>query len=591
MSSALVDNLQAKSSALSARLLDAVELSEAYNAKIAAIDPADKDANSKIEALIVQRNEGYATAKAAVAAADKEYKDAIIEINNNGTSQDISECNVIVSAQTTFGTDVIKPRADAAKAAFIDSVSAKRAEIGTTSPESKPEPKVESPTQPASAASVKAELPPADSVAGVGTSGFGNKVEEGLLSASDRYGAQTPFTKPTATSPTFFQLSNPLAIAQSQGKTFASPVLDNLIANQVKQTPPQASATSTNAAAPKSSGEDKSHLVTLEDNEGNLIEFLVMPEITENRSAEYEAVAPPQFPGAFQKYKGTSSVQWLINATFISRTTPEATKNLINLNILRGWTMPYFGDKIKNSFNFSQKLGAPPPVLIFKGFRSAIVGPVPVVITSLTWSWPRDVDYIPATAPDGSAFNVPFPTVMTLTINVVESFSTEQFNNFDLEAYRVGNFEAAFGGGSAVAKNATSDQQKDFGDTKSAKTGEAISLPGMEEIGAYKDLAKEEAQKTSTLGGGFSEMLQDSSPPAISERPTVGSPYVSTTVTSAGEAVQLPGMDQILPPVPPLPTTAVPLAGFNEILPTAPPVPMPPEVPPIPGFNNLVPNP
>lgn len=536
MSSALVDNLQAKSSALSARLLDAVELSEAYNAKIAAIDPADKDANSKIEALIVQRNEGYATAKAAVAAADKEYKDAIIEINNNGTSQDISECNVIVSAQTTFGTDVIKPRADAAKAAFIDNIAAKRAEIGTTSPESKPEPKVESPTAPTTPAEVKETLPPAESSVGVGTDKFGNKVEESLRSVNNRYGAEIPFAKHSALSPLFKELQYPLAVGQSQGLVTNS-VINDIIKNKVGQDKHQASAGSVNQATGATEPrDDKSHLVTLEDKEGALVEFLVMPEITENRSAEYEPVAPPQFPGAFQKYKGTSSVQWLINATFISRTTPEATKNLINLNILRGWTMPYFGDKIKNSFNFSQKLGAPPPVLIFKGFRSAIVGPVPVVITSLTWNWPRDVDYIPATAPDGSAFNVPFPTVMTLTINVVESFSTEQFNNFDLEAYRVGNFEAAFGGGSAVAKNATSDQQKDFGDTKSAG-GEAIPLPGMAQSGAY-NLVKEEAQTIAgagilnNLGSSFNDVLQKTPDKVIAERLIADSSYVTQSVNT-----------------------------------------------------------
>lgn len=494
--------------------------------KVAAIDPQDPEASSKLQELERQKGETLKSIKARSVTVFRELN----AFNKEVPPADLAAAILIYDDVLSYNRTSLGINYDQCDLAII----AKTTQINALV--AKVEPKVDSPTQPASAASVKAELPPADSVAGVGTSGFGNKVEEGLLSASDRYGAQTPFTKPTASSPTFFQLSNPLAIAQSQGKTFASPVLDNLIANQVKQTPPQASATSTNAAAPKSSGEDKSHLVTLEDNEGNLIEFLVMPEIVENRSAEYEAVAPPQFPGAFQKYKGTSSVQWNINATFISRTTPEATKNLINLNILRGWTMPYFGDNIKNSFNFSQKLGAPPPVLIFKGFRSAIVGPVPVVITSLNWNWPRDVDYIPATAPDGSAFNVPFPTVMTLTINVVESFSTEQFNNFDLEAYRVGNFEAAFGGGSAVAKNATSDQQKDFGDTTSAG-GVAVPLPGMVQSGAY-NLVKEEAQTIAgagilnNLGPSFNDVLQKTPDKVIAERLIADSSYVTQSVNT-----------------------------------------------------------
>lgn len=512
MSSALVDNLQAKSSALSARLLDAVELSEAYNAKIAAIDPADKDANSKIEALIVQRNEGYATAKAAVAAADKEYKDAIIEINNNGTSQDISECNVIVSAQTTFGTDVIKPRADAAKAAFIDNIAAKRAEIGTTSPESKPEPKVESPTAPTTPAEVKETLPPAESSVGVGTANHSTKVNEGLTSTKNKFGNDIPFSKPSAEAPKFTEMARPLAVAGSRGET-VNQTLSEIVKSKGGSDKPQASAGSVNQATGATDPrDDKSHLVTLEDKEGALVEFLVMPEITEQRGVAYEPVAPPQFPGAFQKYKGTESVQWTINATFISRTSKEATENLTNLNILRGWTMPYFGSKITTSSNekIRNKLGAPPPVLIFKGLRQAMIGPVPVVITSLNWSWPRDVDYIPAEDPSGIVKNVPFPTVMTVAINIVESFSTEQFNNFDLQAYRMGRFEEAFGGkdDGYVGNEDTIEEY--------AKLSKSVTEPAQVIAGAG-NLAKDKLLKEETTLG-------------ICERKFAESQYVNSTV-------------------------------------------------------------
>jgi hypothetical protein len=52
---------------------------------------------------------------------------------------------------------------------------------------------------------------------------------------------------------------------------------------------------------------------------GEVIVFDVMPQVNENRNVEYEAVAPPQFPGAFQKYRGTSSTTWQVNITLISR--------------------------------------------------------------------------------------------------------------------------------------------------------------------------------------------------------------------------------------------------------------------------------
>jgi hypothetical protein len=169
--------------------------------------------------------------------------------------------------------------------------------------------------------------------------------------------------------------------------------------------------------------------------------------VTEQRGVEYEPVAPPQSPGSFQKYKGTSSVQWSINATLICRTTAEATDNLRILNQLRAWTMPYFGENTR--VEYPTKLGAPPPVLEFSGFRQQMIGPVPVVITSLNWSFPQDVDYIPAqdidygTGEVGSTL-VPFPTVMKVSVQVVESFSTDQLNGFDLDMLKNGRMDLAW---------------------------------------------------------------------------------------------------------------------------------------------------
>lgn len=171
--------------------------------------------------------------------------------------------------------------------------------------------------------------------------------------------------------------------------------------------------------------------------------FDVMPEVFESRSAEYEAVQPPQAPGAFQKYKGTSSTQWTVNATFICRTTEEATRNLIYLNQLRSWVMPYFG--VRTRQQNQNKTGAPPPVLEFSGWRKGMVGPVPVVITSLQWTFPRDVDYIPARElTDSGNINIPFPTVLTVSISLIESFSAEQLNGFNRNRFELGDFENAY---------------------------------------------------------------------------------------------------------------------------------------------------
>ncbi len=294
------------------------------------------------------------------------------------------------------------------------------------------------------------------SLPAVGTlsASLSTKATEGMKSVVARFGSTVPFIKAGAKTPTFALLASPGgldAIAKTPfGATFTTAGLLSTFQqnNLFGQSDTGYSAVSVNIELGKlNRGEDRTHIVKLVDGEGNIVEFLVMPEIVENRNISYEAVAPAQFPGAFQKYKGTDSVQWSINALFVARTTDEATDNLRYINRLRGWSMPYFGEN--TAADYKEKLGAPPPVLKFSGWRGGILGERPVVITSLNWNWPRDVDYIPARATDrdgveGEA-NIPFPSVMSVAIQVVESFSTTEFNQFSLKDYRAGDMANAYG--------------------------------------------------------------------------------------------------------------------------------------------------
>lgn len=242
------------------------------------------------------------------------------------------------------------------------------------------------------------------------------------------------------------------ATASIRGSMAYNAVTATVAQDQVAATDQQVSAASLNAATNQQ--QDDSHIVKLQEvGTGNVVSFVIMPEIAESRSVEYEPVAPPQSPAAFQKYKGTSSVQWTVNATLASRTTQEATENLRIINMLRGWTMPFFGESTRA--DYPNKLGAPPPVLTFSGFRGQMVGPIPVVITSLQWQFPQDVDYIPAEefeivdSESGKSMGttgrlIPFPTVLKVAIQLVETFSTDQFNGFSLADFRTGQFQKAW---------------------------------------------------------------------------------------------------------------------------------------------------
>lgn len=162
-----------------------------------------------------------------------------------------------------------------------------------------------------------------------------------------------------------------------------------------------------------------------------LVEFDNMPTITESIAVQYEAIAPPHMPVAFQKYKGTDSITYSIDALFTARNTAEAFRNYVFCMNLRAWTKPFFGKKQMAANGSRGKLGAPPPVLNFSGYRGTIN--VPVVITKLDIPKPNDCDWI-----NTGYNNIPFPTVLKVTLSLVEIYSADQINDFDLNVFRVG---------------------------------------------------------------------------------------------------------------------------------------------------------
>jgi hypothetical protein len=97
---------------------------------------------------------------------------------------------------------------------------------------------------------------------------------------------------------------------------------------------------------------------------------------------------------------------------------------------LKAWTKPFFGKKQMNADGSRGKLGAPPPVLKFSGYRGLI--DVPVVITKLDIPKPNDCDWI-----NTGYNNIPFPTVLKINIGLIEIYSADQINEFDLSIFRL----------------------------------------------------------------------------------------------------------------------------------------------------------
>jgi len=170
-------------------------------------------------------------------------------------------------------------------------------------------------------------------------------------------------------------------------------------------------------------------------NANDYIIFNVTPEISESKNITYQSMEPVHLPNNIYVYGNTSSRTFNLVIKFISRNLKEATKNSEDLQLLRSWTMPYFGAT-------SKFLGSPPDILTltaYSNYNAALganfsgnINRVPVVITQLGNSYPADVDYVP------TEHGEPFPVIMSIDLILTETHSPQELTNFKLEDYKNG---------------------------------------------------------------------------------------------------------------------------------------------------------
>jgi len=176
--------------------------------------------------------------------------------------------------------------------------------------------------------------------------------------------------------------------------------------------------------------------------------FRAVPDFIENRNVNYKSLDPVHMPGNILTYQNTSSRAFNIsNIKIFSRTNKEAQDNLDLLNVLRAWTMPHFGQDVSGNGD-EPAFGAPPEVLFLSAFaqsggkradtdfsKSGNLHRIPVVINQLSIPYPSDVDYINTETGD------PFPTLMTIDLNLTETHSPTEYEEFSLSDYRAGTLK------------------------------------------------------------------------------------------------------------------------------------------------------
>ncbi|OUX04098.1 MAG: hypothetical protein CBE00_13365 [Planctomycetaceae bacterium TMED240] len=125
---------------------------------------------------------------------------------------------------------------------------------------------------------------------------------------------------------------------------------------------------------------------------GNGIVFPYTPTINVNHSANYgtydinQSVEQPHF------YSMTPNVSLQLTAVFTANTLTEAEYMLACMHFLRTATKSDFG--AYNNGLRRTDAGTPPPVLVFSGYGTEMFNNIPVIVRSVNFTLPEDVDYV-----------------------------------------------------------------------------------------------------------------------------------------------------------------------------------------------------
>lgn len=239
----------------------------------------------------------------------------------------------------------------------------------------------------------------------------------------------------------------------------------------------QASSGNAGSSMVKQGSKTEGFMVQLTSKQtGGTVRFNVSPTIDESRAANYEHIAPIHHPGTIQVYKNTESRQFNITAKLVARNSAEASLNIKYLNMIRAWVMPYYGQGTHASED-GGRLGGPPDILLLNAYGLKNIAAVPCVLTSYHWVYPDQVDYIPTT--DG----IPCPTIMDISLSLIESFSPEEHTRFDITKYRQGDMISAYSFGSnpvAPEVNASSSQGTSYAEQLAQRAKAIQSIPGLD---------------------------------------------------------------------------------------------------------------
>lgn len=216
-------------------------------------------------------------------------------------------------------------------------------------------------------------------------------------------------------------------------KTFAANQAAAQRINDMRTAPQTLSTVGRNSPNQTSSGTSDTETVDDDIYEKRMVTFHSTPEVSEQGTVNYIDISDIRAAGSHSVYLGSPARIFNINHKFISRTRIEAENTWRAMNTLRGWRMPKNGTQPASGINVTNTgldTNAPSVLNMF-GYGKTFRG-IPVVITSLSFDWNSESDYIKCN--NGSDI----PIILPVTISLKEMRTYRDMNSFNYDQFRRG---------------------------------------------------------------------------------------------------------------------------------------------------------
>lgn len=170
--------------------------------------------------------------------------------------------------------------------------------------------------------------------------------------------------------------------------------------------------------------------------ETNGVVFPYTPSIQVAHAANYGTYDITHSVYQSQYYINTANPNIGLFTTFTAQSQEEAIYMAASLHFFKSCTKSDFGDVNRAGADGGLgTAGTPPPVLLFTAYGNIHFKNVPVVIRSVSYTMPEDVDYITFKY---TRDTISMPTQMLISLDLGVQMAPTKQREFDLQRYRHG---------------------------------------------------------------------------------------------------------------------------------------------------------